>query len=553
MGGGDLNLKKSWHPHTMKNQEKVWKAEQAKSQEEKKLNDLRREIEEEKNREELKRIGRESGVLGGYSEGDKKLDWMYKSSTELINREEYLLGRKIDKSFEILQAEEREKEQQNLVGVKQPLNHVEHECVPFSIRAYKNLQNSEQVDLQRKVMEDPLMLIKQREMESRRKILENPVKLKELHRILKTDEKLRKVSKKSKKTKKSKRLKKKHKKRSKSYSSVSSDSDSDSDLDSKLAKKLKGGLLNKEEATSMGINLTKLLDSKFEKISQELDKAAGKSKKHSKKSKTNSDASDANTCYDEKIRSRSLSKTRKYSHKERKSRSVSRDRGGKYNKHEKRYSRSPAHRNYSDRKQTRNSRSTSRSREKNNYKTSYSYSRRISRSVSRSRDKINRSVNRSRSRDRKIRYRDHSRSLSRDHKSSNKRNARSRSTSGNGNKSNRSPPKSSTSGRKTLEVSSSSTQRSGKLTEEEKQAKLKEMMSNAAWREEERTEVVRKHREAYAREEERHNAREFDKDFLNKEVKKAIANQTSVGSRLRANLNNIQRTSAAMNSNFARK
>lgn len=63
----------------MKNQEKVWKAEQAKSQEEKKLNDLRREIEEEKNREELKRIGRESGVLGGSNEGDKKLDWMYKS------------------------------------------------------------------------------------------------------------------------------------------------------------------------------------------------------------------------------------------------------------------------------------------------------------------------------------------------------------------------------------------------------------------------------------------------------------------------------------------
>lgn len=63
----------------MKNQEKVWKAEQAKTQEEKKLNDLRREIEEEKNREELKRIGRDSGVLAANIEGDKKLDWMYKS------------------------------------------------------------------------------------------------------------------------------------------------------------------------------------------------------------------------------------------------------------------------------------------------------------------------------------------------------------------------------------------------------------------------------------------------------------------------------------------
>lgn len=64
----------------MKNQEKVWKAEQAKSQEEKKLNDLRREIEEERNRDELKRIGRESGVLGGSNEDNKKLDWMYKSN-----------------------------------------------------------------------------------------------------------------------------------------------------------------------------------------------------------------------------------------------------------------------------------------------------------------------------------------------------------------------------------------------------------------------------------------------------------------------------------------
>lgn len=79
------------------------------------------------------------------------------------------------------------------------------------------------------------------------------------------------------------------------------------------------------------------------------------------------------------------------------------------------------------------------------------------------------------------------------------------------------------------------------------------MMVNAEWREEERTHAVRKHREDYAREEEQNKSREFDKDFLNKEVKKAIANQTSVGSRLRANLNNIQRTSSSMNDNFIKK
>lgn len=63
----------------MKNQEQVWKAEQAKALEEKKLNDLRKEIQVERDLEDLKRTGRDNGVLGGTQEGDKKLDWMYKS------------------------------------------------------------------------------------------------------------------------------------------------------------------------------------------------------------------------------------------------------------------------------------------------------------------------------------------------------------------------------------------------------------------------------------------------------------------------------------------
>jgi hypothetical protein len=41
MGGGDLNLKKSWHPGTFKNQEIVWKKEQKLIEEKKKLAQLR--------------------------------------------------------------------------------------------------------------------------------------------------------------------------------------------------------------------------------------------------------------------------------------------------------------------------------------------------------------------------------------------------------------------------------------------------------------------------------------------------------------------------------
>lgn len=63
----------------MKNQERVWKAEQAKQEEERKLNDLRKEITEERDREQLRRLGENSGVLASSNGGEAKLEWMYKS------------------------------------------------------------------------------------------------------------------------------------------------------------------------------------------------------------------------------------------------------------------------------------------------------------------------------------------------------------------------------------------------------------------------------------------------------------------------------------------
>jgi hypothetical protein len=112
-----------------------------------------------------------------------KLEWMYKGKQEQINREEYLTGRKVDKQFE-----------ENALGGP---NCVEHDVLPYSIgrqRAHEASDKQNQVDILRKEMEDPLMLIKQRELEARRKILENPVKLKKLHQILKSESDGNKVS-----------------------------------------------------------------------------------------------------------------------------------------------------------------------------------------------------------------------------------------------------------------------------------------------------------------------------------------------------------------------
>ncbi|KAH8341542.1 hypothetical protein KR059_009638, partial [Drosophila kikkawai] len=528
------NLKKSWHPHTMKNQERVWKAEEQAKMEERKLQDLRKEINEERDREELRRLGESSGVLAnsGAGGGEAKLEWMYKNSTELINREEYLLGRKIDKSFETLQAEERRQEQ-NTVGVKQSINHVEHDCVPFSIREYRNLQSTEQVDMQRKTLEDPLMLIKQREMESRRKLLENPVKLKEIHRILKTEQEMKAAKeKKSKKSKKSKKKKKKNRKSSDEDSSSSSEnSDSDDDLDRKLARqvsKLKGDSGNGD------LKLDKLLDAKYRTISKQLDMAT--KKKKSKKSRS-SDSSDEEE-RPRRQRSRELdlkkrdrnesSRRRSRSPDNRKQRERHRSRslqGRKEASKQLRRSRSPEQRNDNIR-QRRRSRSPEERRD-----------RRRSRSPAERRNRHRSPENKRETH----KIREKRRSRSHEERS---RTKRSRSQS---------PKRDPESQRRERDPPSARPVGKPKLSEADREARLREMMDNATWREADRSQVVRKHREAYAREEAQNRERDFDKEFINKEVKKAIANQNSIGDRIRANRNNIQRTASSMDTNFARK
>ncbi|EDW87428.1 pre-mRNA-splicing factor CWC25 homolog [Drosophila yakuba] len=572
MGGGDLNLKKSWHPHTMKNQERVWKAEEQAKMEERKLQDLRKEINEERDREELRRLGESSGVLSnnGGAAGEAKLEWMYKNSTELINREEYLLGRKIDKSFETLQAEESRQEQ-STVGLKQSINHVEHDCVPFSIRTYRNLQSNEQVDIQRKTLEDPLMLIKQREMESRRKLLENPVKLKEIHRILKTEQEQKaakeKKVKKSKKSKKSKK-KKKNRRSSDDESDDSESNDSDDDLDRKLARQV-----SKLKGDQGDLKLDKLLDAQYRTISKQLDMATKKkSKKSKKKSSDRSDESSDEEVKPKRQRSREPEPRRKnrrsHSSEDRTQRERRRSRSPRDRR--RRQSRSPEQRQRQrspdERKERRRSRSP---RDRKRRQSSSPEQKQRQRSPDerkerrRSRSPLARRERRTRSPEDRTTRRHRPEESKQSSKQREKRRSgtpeersrsrRSRSRSSKRDEKRRiaeKPPQ-----RKERENSPSASRPTGKpkLSAADREARLREMMDNATWREADRTQVVRKHREAYAREEAQNRERDFDKEFINKEVKKAIANHSSIGDRIRANLNNIQRTASSMDSNFARK
>ena len=56
------NLKKSWHPSTFHNLEKVWKLEQRHETEQKKIEQLQQELHEERSREEMHRVAVDAGA-----------------------------------------------------------------------------------------------------------------------------------------------------------------------------------------------------------------------------------------------------------------------------------------------------------------------------------------------------------------------------------------------------------------------------------------------------------------------------------------------------------
>ncbi|KAK7205359.1 Pre-mRNA splicing factor-domain-containing protein [Myxozyma melibiosi] len=68
---GDLNVKKSWHPGLMRNQEAVWKKEQEALDERKRIAERQREIQEERERAELQ------ALQDGGRKRQERVEWMY--------------------------------------------------------------------------------------------------------------------------------------------------------------------------------------------------------------------------------------------------------------------------------------------------------------------------------------------------------------------------------------------------------------------------------------------------------------------------------------------
>ncbi|XP_068976338.1 pre-mRNA-splicing factor CWC25 homolog isoform X1 [Bombus flavifrons] len=490
MGGGDLNLKKSWHPSTMKNIEKVWKAEQQQSQEKKKIAELKKEIEMEKDREDMKKYAMEQGVIE--KKDDKKLDWMYKGPNQLVNREEYLLGRPIDKSFEQMVQTEKDNELNQA-----PRNHVEHECIPPSLRFFSG---NEQVDLARKMQEDPLYAIKKKEMETRNQLLKNPVKLKQLRQLLEQQSKKSKSEKKKKKNKQD------------------IDSDDEAQLDLLLTtkyKQLKDKISNKDLIKSM------------KKVKHKRKK---KSRKENETSNSESESSNEGSESDEHIK------------KHKKKRSKSKEKNTEVIKHSKeKYL-------ISDKEEERKHKSYEK----------------LVKACSSNNDNNDSSIKKRR--DRSF-NRDIKKHREDDFRSSSPQNRRSSIHKNTYNTENKYKDLSKRSHEKETTYSKLSSNTNRKyykedknrdkwnfkkkqdLTEEEKERRRQEMIANATWRDEERERNVKKYR--IEEKKEIDSRKVYNQDFVTKQLA-AAAEISTVASRIKANINNIQRSGRAMDTNFAK-
>ena len=120
MGGGDLNLKKSWAVNIMANQRRTYDAEQKALAERKRAAEVLKEREEERAVEELRRLQMEA--TGKTSLIDPKVQWMYQDSKNGIESEAseaYLLGkRRVDQIIlkQDSQQEDPKKTQDPLAG-----------------------------------------------------------------------------------------------------------------------------------------------------------------------------------------------------------------------------------------------------------------------------------------------------------------------------------------------------------------------------------------------------------------------------------------------------
>ncbi|XP_047972819.1 pre-mRNA-splicing factor CWC25 homolog [Salvia hispanica] len=195
--------KKGWHTGSLRNIENVWKAEQKHEAEQRKLEELRKQIHEERDRAEFRQLQEQAGLISG----QERLEFLYDSGLAVGKGSGF-------KALESLPKAEPGPAASSSTSAKEPQ--------PASLGALFEDKPQSANDSWRKLTFDPLLSIRRSEQESLARIKKNPIQMDMIRKSVEAQKNKDKDGKKHKK--------KHHKKKPKHNTNLSSDNDSEDDL-----------------------------------------------------------------------------------------------------------------------------------------------------------------------------------------------------------------------------------------------------------------------------------------------------------------------------------
>ncbi|PAN36033.1 hypothetical protein PAHAL_6G252000 [Panicum hallii] len=219
--------KKGWHTGSLRNIERVWKAEQAEEAEKRKTEELKKQVAAEKEKAEFRAMQERAGLRPA----QERLDFLYES------------GLAVGKSSEGFQAL-----QQSAPGAAAASSSAQASVADSSKAAapgalFEDKPQSAN-DTWRKLHSDPLLLIRQREQDAIARIKNNPIKMAEIKKSVEAEKKQKEEKKEKKKHKKHRHHKSKSKRR---HSDENSDSDEISDGKDERRKRVHSSPDHKKE------------------------------------------------------------------------------------------------------------------------------------------------------------------------------------------------------------------------------------------------------------------------------------------------------------------
>ncbi|KAI3641816.1 hypothetical protein MIR68_000085 [Amoeboaphelidium protococcarum] len=175
--GGDLNLKKSWHPATRANLEKVWIAEEKAKKEHQRLDELKKEIQREREAQSLREMQEKSGFVPKDKQKNKqkeRLEWMYAVPQIAKEQQEQAAQGDGDNNAAVADDESNDyltgkKKVSSLLADTSEIaqsSNIQGAADQYSIHAKTGINaRNQQRDLENKVREDPMFAIKKQELQ----------------------------------------------------------------------------------------------------------------------------------------------------------------------------------------------------------------------------------------------------------------------------------------------------------------------------------------------------------------------------------------------------